>query len=177
MEFVKRSNRIFIIISLIISIFLTCYYCYDFGGYKDSLSVINNECKNTKISRNLVLAIIKTESNFNKKALSNKGAVGLMQLTNSTANYIAKIVGFTEDFDLYDERTNVYLGVKYLEYLFNKFNDENVVICAYNAGETRVRDWLKSDGTLDQNKITFKETKNYLKNVKRRKNFYKILLN
>ncbi len=177
MEFSKRSNRIFIIITLIFSIILTCYFCYDFGGYATSLSVVNNECKNSKISRNLVLAIIKTESNFNKNALSNKGAVGLMQLTNSTASYIAKIVGFKEEIDLYNERVNIYLGVKYLEYLFDKFNDENVVICAYNAGETKVRQWLKIDGSLDQNKITFKETKNYLKSVKRRKNVYKILLN
>ena len=124
-----------------------------------------------------MLAIIKTESNFNKNAVSNKGAVGLMQLTKNTANYIAKITNFNGEIDLYNEDTNLILGIKYLRYLSNKFIDINAVICAYNAGETKVREWLDSSGNLVKNKVEYKETFNFLTKVKRRQCIYKVLVN
>lgn len=115
----------------------------------------------------LVLALIKAESGFNAGAKSAKGAVGLMQLLPSTANYVwHEMFGQTDiltENDLYDVKLNIQLGVCYIKYLLQKF-DEKWAICAYNAGEGVVSDWIKNGGT-----IRYAETDRYLKRV----NFYK----
>lgn len=79
----------------------------------------------------LVHSVIKVESNYNPKAVSRKGAQGLMQLIPSTA----KRFGVTDSFD---PRQNVEAGVKYLKYLQDVFKDDRLALAAYNAGEGAV---------------------------------------
>lgn len=118
------------------------------------------------LDRALVYAVIKVESDFNKKALSSAGAMGLMQLIPSTASWIAGELGenFEKD-NLYDPETNIKYGCFYLNYLFGKFNDISAVVCAYNAGETIVKNWLNESGKIEESKITYSETKKYYKKV------------
>jgi soluble lytic murein transglycosylase len=66
---------------------------------------------------------------------------------------------------MFNEETNIKFGCFYLNYLFSKFKDKDVVICAYNAGEGVVRNWINEDGSLDRSKISFDETKKYLERV------------
>ncbi|MBO4594897.1 MAG: lytic transglycosylase domain-containing protein [Clostridia bacterium] len=119
--------------------------------------------------RALIFSLVKTESGFNEKAVSGKGAKGLMQLTDSTAEYVALKKGETE-YDIFRPETNLDFGCFYLRYLFLEFADIETALCAYNAGEGRVREWLNDeeyskDGTsLD--KIPFEETENYLKKIR-----------
>ncbi|MBO5852126.1 MAG: lytic transglycosylase domain-containing protein, partial [Clostridia bacterium] len=153
MKLLKRFSCIFLIITII----FIAYFAYDVGGYGKILSKVKTECKNQGVSVPLVLSIIKTESNFNKNAVSNKGAIGLMQLTQNTANYIASLTNFNGEVNLYSEDVNICLGVEYIKYLSGKFGDENAVICAYNAGETKVKDWLDSSGVLQKEKVDYKE--------------------
>ena len=121
----------------------------------------------------LVYAVIKTESSFRKDVKSSAGAVGLMQILPSTAKWIAEVNNESfESNDLFDVGTNVDYGCFYLRYLFDKFEDVDVVVCAYNAGETKVREWLK-DGVLIEDRIDYKETKNYLKKVRQNYRVYK----
>lgn len=122
----------------------------------------------------LVYAIIKAESDFDKGAVSSSGALGLMQLMPSTAEWIANEFGETFYKNLlFDPETNIKYGSFYLRYLLNKFDDINAVICAYNAGESIVRNWFDENGDFDENKITYEETKNYLKKVNTFYLFYK----
>ncbi len=123
----------------------------------------------------LVYAIIKTESNFDKNAKSSAGALGLMQLMPSTAKWIAsELSNDYSDENLYDPETNINYGCFYLNYLYQKFNNTDVVICAYNAGETAVLAWIDDDGNLSEDKISYSETKKYLKKVKSYYRVYKI---
>ena len=80
----------------------------------------------------LVRAVIKTESNFNRWAVSNKGARGLMQLIPATgARYGVR--------DFFDPQQNVEGGVQYLKFLLEKFNGNlDLSLAAYNAGENLV---------------------------------------
>lgn len=80
----------------------------------------------------LIRSVISAESDFNKYAVSNKGAHGLMQLTLPTAAlYNVKNV-----FDPYE---NINGGARHLKYLIDKFNgDLRLAVAAYNAGETAV---------------------------------------
>ncbi len=121
----------------------------------------------------LVYSVIKVESDFNHKAVSKSGAVGLMQILPSTGKWIAKEleVEFNNE-TLFSAEQNIRFGCFYLNYLFDKFNDMDIVICAYNAGERKVLDWIEN-GALNEEKIDYSETRNYLKKV----NYYYRLYN
>ena len=103
----------------------------------------------------LVFAFIKVESDFNHNAVSNKNAVGLMQITEKTGAYIAKLNGVKE-YDLTDAKTNIKFGCFYLNYLLLKFDNLDTAVCAYNAGEGKVSGWLK-DKECSQDGITLKK--------------------
>lgn len=123
----------------------------------------------------LVYAIIRAESNFNPKAISSAGAIGLMQILPSTADWIAeklKISDFKES-QLHVPETNIRFGCYYLNYLLSKFKSLDVTICAYNAGEGVVKNWINPDGTLDEEKIDYPETREYLRKVRQGYKCYK----
>ena len=133
-------------------------------------SEINAVAKETGISPALIASVIRAESNFNKNAVSTKGAVGLMQIKPSTAEYIAKLENYG-DYDLNNPSDNIKLGTFYLRYLFDKFGDLKTVIIAYNAGEGNVMRWL--DGTDRLVTSPFSETNAYVQKVLNAMNFYK----
>lgn len=80
----------------------------------------------------LVRAVIHAESHFNPKAVSSKGAGGLMQLMPATA----KRFGVT---DRFSPEENIRGGVAYLRILLREFGDPKLAVAAYNAGEGAVR--------------------------------------
>jgi soluble lytic murein transglycosylase-like protein len=85
-----------------------------------------------KVDYSLVKAIIKAESNFNHKAVSPKGAQGLMQLMPKTASTL-------QVKDSFEPESNIEGGVKYLRYLMNVYNGHlQLALAAYNAGEKAV---------------------------------------
>ena len=87
------------------------------------------------IDPDLIKAIIWAESSFNPKAVSNKGAVGLMQLMPSTA----KALGVE---DCMNPETNIDAGVRYFKQLIIQFDgDEKLALAAYNAGSRKVREY------------------------------------
>lgn len=160
-------------IALIIVFFILLFsitVLVELGGYKKYYFYCREICAETGVDINLVLAVIRTESSFKETAVSSKGAVGLMQLMPKTADYIAKKIGYSQEFDLFNAQTNLHLGICYLKYLEDKYLDEAVVLACYNAGEGRVAGWI-NNGKLN---IRVKETKNYVKRVKRRKKLYEI---
>jgi len=118
------------------------------------INVINNIANTYQMNPELVKAIIKVESNYNRRAVSPKGAEGLMQLMPATA----KRFGVSDSFDA---EQNITGGVKFLRYLFNAFGENNLdlVLAGYNAGEKAVRKY--------GNKIPpYSETRQYVEKVK-----------
>ena len=128
------------------------------------------------IDENLIFAVIKTESGFNKDAVSNKGATGLMQLMEETAKEVARENNIElDENNLKEELTkisiNINIGSKYLSDLIETYESIEVVLAAYNAGIGNVNSWIergiiKADGSDAQN-IPFKETNNYVRKVLR----------
>ena len=83
----------------------------------------------------LVLAVIRAESNFNPRARSPKGAVGLMQLMPGTARRFGVK-------DIHDPLQNLVGGMAYLKWLTGHFDgDLKLVLAGYNAGEEAVRQY------------------------------------
>lgn len=133
-------------------------------------NLVNACAKEFGLDAYLVLAVIKTESNFQPEALSSKGAVGLMQLLPATAEWIAKKknLPYTEGC-LTQPESNLRLGCAYLSYLAGLYPERGTQLAAYNAGPARVRQWLaetrySADGIVLQN-IPYPETKNYVEKV------------
>jgi soluble lytic murein transglycosylase-like protein len=84
------------------------------------------------IPESLIRAVIRAESGFNPRAVSRRGARGLMQLMPETA----AILGVRDSFD---PRQNIDAGVRHLKGLKERFGDDlRIVLAAYNAGEQAV---------------------------------------
>ena len=99
----------------------------------------------------LVRAVIETESNWNPKAFSHKGAGGLMQLIPTTAQRYGA-------YDVFDPQQNIDAGVKYLRTLLERYNGNlDLALAAYNAGEGAVD---RAHGVP-----SFRETRNYVQKV------------
>lgn len=135
------------------------------------------------LDRAIVFAVINTESSFDVNAKSKAGAMGLMQITEKTADYIAK-KKCIENYDIMDIETNVNFGCYYIKYLFNKFGDLDTALIAYNAGEGNVAIWLKDrkysiDGKTLKT-TPFRESNEYIikihKNFEKYKKLYKKIL-
>lgn len=102
----------------------------------------------------LLHAVIETESGYNPRAVSPKGAVGLMQLMPATA----KRFGVDDAFDI---KQNIRAGARYLAELIKRFSDVRLALAAYNAGEGAVE-------RHGRRIPPYAETQNYVPKVLRR---------
>jgi len=94
--------------------------------------IISDKSYKYNIEPAIIKAVITAESNWDPRAISHKGAIGLMQLMPTTAEDMQVINPF-------DPEENIEGGTRYLRYLLNRFNgDLNVALAAYNAGPARV---------------------------------------
>ncbi len=115
--------------------------------------VILDAAKKFDVDAALISAVIKAESDFNPREISNKGARGLMQLMPSTAERF----GVRNSFDA---KANVSGGVQYLRWLLDTFEgNADLAVAAYNAGEGNV--W-KYNGVPP-----FRETIHYINRIAR----------
>ena len=150
---------------------------------KDYQEYVQKYSQEYDVDENLVYALIKAESNFNANAESGKGAIGLMQLMESTAQDVCKKTDLNisnEDVKdkLLEPEININIGTKYLSILIQKYGNVEVAITAYNAGSGTVDTWIekgiiKADGS-DVENIPYKETNNYVRKILRD---YKIYTN
>lgn len=95
-------------------------------------AIIENAAKAVALEPNLLRAVIVVESGFNVRAMSKRGAMGLMQLMPATAARF----GISDSFD---PRQNISAGARYLKFLLNRFGQNvSLALAAYNAGEDAV---------------------------------------
>ena len=90
-------------------------------------------------------ALIITESSFNSRARSHRGAIGLMQIIPRTGVAMAaeKKMEWKGTPTLYNPQTNIALGAYYLNKLHNRYGDLNLALEAYNHGPTKLDKYLK----------------------------------
>jgi len=142
--------------------------------YKDHITEASELYNVDKV---LIASVINAESSFKPNAVSNKGAIGLMQVMPSTGEWVAKKMSVEwGDEILYDPRTNILIGTYYLNYLLNKFNDVTTALIAYNAGEGKVAVWLSENDTTTLTSCPYPVTNRYVKKVMNGLDFYKVRL-
>lgn len=144
-------------------------------------SLIRSVSEEAGVDPYLVTALIKAESNFKYDAVSQKGAKGLMQLTDETAFFCAEKIGIEiKEGDVYNPEVNIKLGVCYLKRTLDLFNsDTRLAVAAYNAGEGRVREWLADVRYSEDGKtlttVPYEETKNHIEKIEFYQKMYRIL--
>ena len=176
----RRIRRLSILLSLLLLLAAGAYVLYNRVFPIEHESYITTYADEYGVDPYLVYGIIHTESRFREDAVSPAGAMGLMQVTPETGEFIAGRMGmdnYTEEM-LKDPETNIRMGIYYLSYLEEKFPRIETRLAAYNAGPNRVAEWLEdesvSDGEVLQN-IPFEETRNYVERVLQREKIYRIL--
>jgi len=99
------------------------------------------------IDPKVAFGLVRTESSFRRTVVSHAGAIGYAQVLPSTARWIEP--GTTRN-DLFDTRTNLRVGFKYLRYLLDKYNgDIRLALTAYNRGPGTVDRVLARGGNPD----------------------------
>jgi hypothetical protein len=117
----------------------------------DFHGIVHEKANKYEIDPSLVHAVIKTESNGNPRAISRKGAMGLMQLMPTTAQDL-------EVRNPFDPEENIEGGTRYLKYLIERFRgDLTLALAAYNAGPKTV----EKTGSVPH----IPETKEYVRRV------------
>ena len=148
-----------------------------YGSYRRPY---REEVRGSGVNEALVFAVMKAESGFREDVKSRAGAVGMMQLLPSTAQFICE----REGLEFYAEKLtdgayNVRLGCLYLHYLLEKFDCKETAVAAYNAGEGVVAEWLAiqeySDDGVRLKKIPYPETQSYVKKIVRFEKGYTLL--
>ena len=136
----------------------------------------------------LVLAVIRQESEFDQRANSYVGARGMMQLMTYTARLVAKQakLPYSKSRLNSDPNYNIKLGSYYLTGLLEEYEGSYpFALAAYNAGPKRVKYWKKINGNPQKGKISyvdwielikFKETRNYVQRVLENINVYRYIL-
>ncbi len=137
----------------------------------------------------IIHSIIKQESGFTGRIVSRKNARGIMQIIPSTAKDIARKLNIKfKKNKLFEKEYNIKLGTTYLDKLAETFkNNQTLILAAYNAGPGSVKKWLARNGDFDKLKtnsekadwierISFKETRNYIKIITPNNIIYKIIL-
>jgi soluble lytic murein transglycosylase-like protein len=100
------------------------------GAYRDQVQTV---AKKYELPETLILAVMAVESNFDPRAVSEKGAMGLMQLMPGTARDMAV-------HDPFDPAQNIEGGARYLRLLANQYEGDPLrTLAAYNAGPEAVR--------------------------------------
>jgi soluble lytic murein transglycosylase len=131
--------------------------------------VLRAHGRNYDLDPALLAAVVYVESRFDPQAESSAGAIGLMQLLPETAKGIALRTGGA-DFvvaDLRNPEINVRYGSWYLDHLRDRYDDLELALAAYHAGQGNVDRW-RSEGTG----IVFPETRTYVDEVTRLRRVY-----
>ncbi|MEO5703231.1 MAG: transglycosylase SLT domain-containing protein [Gammaproteobacteria bacterium] len=135
-------------------------------------SQVLTSAKQNELDPAWVYGVIRQESAFSPDARSSAGAMGLMQLMPATGKSTAKLIKspLRDISELLNVDKNIQLGAAYLRQVLNTNNGHEMLATAsYNAGPSRVRQWLpiydKMPADVWVENVPFTETRNYIQQV------------
>jgi soluble lytic murein transglycosylase len=144
--------------------------------------LVQRQARANKLDPYLVMGLIRQESAFNARATSSADAHGLMQVLPKTASRSKRPSRIrSTGARLYNPTYNVRFGCSYLRSLLKDFDGQpEMALAAYNAGDFRVREWLKGNSFRDSSEfleaIPIRDTRAYVESVLRDAAIYRQLL-
>ena len=143
-------------------------------------TIVEKYSEEYNVPKEIIYSVIKAESSFKSDAVSPAKAIGLMQITEDTFDWLMKRLGENLSAGLlYDPNTNIKYGTYYLNYLYKEFNSWDIAFAAYNAGPNKVKNyWINNPEYILNNEIVYipiEETRNYIKKVNKNIEVYKRL--
>ena len=145
---------------------------------KQYVGLIEETAETFELDESLLYALIKTESGFDKNAVSSVGAKGLTQITPETFEWLQTKTGEIYDEDaLFEPEISIYYGAYFLNMLIEEFDNTETALAAYHAGRGKVNEWLADpkispDGVVLEN-IPYEDTAGYVKRVVKNTEKYK----
>ena len=135
--------------------------------------LVEDAARRQRIDPNLLFAVMRVESIYNRRIISTAGAIGLMQIMPATGQRIALQMGVDgfKAADLLDPQRNVEFSAWYLASLLKRFDGSlPLAIASYNGGPHNVRLWMRESGPdmpLDAflERIPFSQTHRYVRRV------------
>ena len=160
----KKTGWFVLTVAVVIIAFLLYKPCLKKYVYPRTYSeYVTEAAEKYEINPNLIYAVIKAESGFDRRAVSSKGACGLMQITPETAEWAFEKMGIEQKTDIFLPEINIEVGSWYLAKLTKDYNGDTVAaLAAYNAGPANVNGWLKENGAVSAENIPFAETRDYV---------------
>lgn len=128
--------------------------------------LIHEESSRNHIDYRLVLAMIKVESNFDTRAISEMGARGLLQIKPSLARFLIKELEleWKGPHTLHDPEKNIKIGIRFISSLTKEFGSLEKALLAYNLGPTRLREIMEEGRTPDKS-FARRVMREYKKNI------------
>lgn len=142
--------------------------------------LVDREAQEFSLDKNLIYAVMRSESRFRADAKSRAGAMGLMQLTPATFEWIGSLYPPENGGrDVLDPGDNIHCGCALLRLLLDQYGSLDVALCAYNAGMGNVESWLGEEKYSHDGEslhtIPYPETDSYVKKVKKAMGRYQSL--
>ena len=153
------------VINIVYAISVQCPYLKR-KEVKRFARIIHSESQKYGYDWELIMAIMKAESAFDVKAVSRKGAMGLMQVMPETAEWLATEMDVKYDGNrsLYNPEYNIKLGVHYFDMMQKRFGDVEKAVTAYRIGPNRLKQNL--DQGIDPGSAYLQEVMSYYAELK-----------
>lgn len=186
----KKHKKLLITLAVLAALIVAAVFLLRWGQTRllqkmyprEYSAAVASEAKKNGLDPNLVYAVIRQESRFNADAKSSAGAIGLMQLTPATFEWLQKKEAGKAPLSsgaLYEPSVNIRYGCLFFGSLMKKYGVTHTALCAYNAGQGRVDGWLKDAGLSKDGKtlssVPYAETENYAQKVEQNYQEYKSL--
>ena len=160
---------VFIIAAVVL---IALYRWYERISYRTEYSeLVETYSQEYGIDKNFVYAVIRTESNFDPNAVSDAGAIGLMQMIEDSFDWVSGKLGETElEFeDLFQPEHSTRYGCYLLSFLYQRYGNYELTAAAYHSGMSEVDGWLASGAvnraSPDITSFSGSNTRNYVYKV------------
>lgn len=150
----KKAIKIIVVLLAVAFLALTIGYQVVLRLYPTKhTQIIEEYAEEYSVDKALIYAVIKCESDFDKDAVSTIGAIGLMQMTSDTFEWVQKKLDGEVRYDsdkLYDPEISIKYGTYLLKLHLDEFGSVELALAAYHAGRGKVNEWL-SDSSVSPN--------------------------
>ena len=150
----KKAIKIIVVLLAVAFLALTIGYQVVLRLYPTKHTrIIEEYAEEYSVDKALIYAVIKCESDFDKDAVSTIGAMGLMQMTPDTFEWVQKKLDGEVLYDsdkLYDPEISIKYGTYLLKLHLDEFGSIELALAAYHAGRGKVNEWL-SDSSVSPN--------------------------